>query len=54
VDIASVMQGTAFQADARDLGYELGGNSAEDFSAYIRSEVNKWGSVIRDAKIKAQ
>jgi tripartite-type tricarboxylate transporter receptor subunit TctC len=53
VDIASVMQGPAFQADARDLGYELGGNSAEDFSGYIRSEVNKWGSVIRDAKIKA-
>jgi tripartite-type tricarboxylate transporter receptor subunit TctC len=53
-DIAAVMQEPAFQTDARELGYELGGNSAEAFSAYIRSELQKWGSVIRDAKIKAQ
>jgi tripartite-type tricarboxylate transporter receptor subunit TctC len=53
-DVQSVLQGPAFQSDARDLGYELGGDSAEDFAAYIRSEVNKWGSVIRAAKIKAE
>jgi tripartite-type tricarboxylate transporter receptor subunit TctC len=53
-DINSVMQGQAFQTDARELGYELGGASAEEFSAYIRSEVNKWGTVIRAAKIKAE
>jgi len=53
-DISAVMQSAAFQADARELGYELGGASADEFAAYIRSEVNKWGGVIRDAKIKAQ
>ena len=53
-DIAGVMQSASFQADARELGYELGGGSADEFSAYIKSEVNKWGGVIRDAKIKAQ
>ncbi|HEX2544015.1 MAG TPA: tripartite tricarboxylate transporter substrate binding protein [Ramlibacter sp.] len=53
-DIAGVMQSAAFQQDARELGYELGGGTAEEFSAYIKSEVNKWGGVIRDAKIKAQ
>ncbi|MBC7434567.1 MAG: tripartite tricarboxylate transporter substrate binding protein [Bdellovibrionales bacterium] len=54
VDVLSVMQGPTFQADARDLGYELGGGSPEEFSTYIASEVNKWGSVIRTAKIKAE
>ena len=52
-DVQSVLQGPVFQADARDLGYELGGESTEEFSAYIKSEVNKWGSVIRAANIKA-
>jgi tripartite-type tricarboxylate transporter receptor subunit TctC len=53
-DIAAVMETPAFRADARELGYELGGASADEFAAYIRSEVSKWGGVIRDAKIKAQ
>jgi tripartite-type tricarboxylate transporter receptor subunit TctC len=53
-DIKAVIEGQAFQADARELGYELGGASPEEFSAYIRSEVNKWGSVIKAANIKAQ
>lgn len=53
-DILSVVQAPAFKAEATDLGYELGGGSAEDFSAYIKSEVNRWGRVIKDAKIKAE
>ncbi|HEX2544910.1 MAG TPA: tripartite tricarboxylate transporter substrate binding protein [Ramlibacter sp.] len=53
-DISAVMQSAAFQTEARELGYELGGASADEFAAYIRSEVSKWGTVIRDAKIKAQ
>jgi tripartite-type tricarboxylate transporter receptor subunit TctC len=53
-DIASVVQAPGFKAEALDLGYELGGGSAEDFSAYIKSEVNRWGRVIKDANIKAQ
>lgn len=53
LDVQGVLQGPVFQADARDLGYELGGGSGEDFSAYIASEVSKWGSVIRAANIKA-
>jgi len=53
-DVASVMASPAFQADAHDLGYELGGAGAEEFAGYIRSEVNKWGGVIRDAHIRIQ
>jgi tripartite-type tricarboxylate transporter receptor subunit TctC len=53
-DIASVMASPAFQVDAHDLGYELGGAGSDEFAAYIHSEVNKWGSVIRDARIRIQ
>lgn len=53
-DILSVVQAPAFKAEALDLGYELGGGSAEDFSAYIKSEVNRWGRLIKEAKIKAE
>ena len=48
------MEAPAFKAEALSLGYELGGTSADDFAAYIKSEVSKWGKVIRDAKIKAE
>jgi tripartite-type tricarboxylate transporter receptor subunit TctC len=53
-DIGAVVQAPAFKAEATDLGYELGGGSADEFSAYIKSEVNRWGKVIKDAKIKAE
>jgi tripartite-type tricarboxylate transporter receptor subunit TctC len=53
-DIASVVQAPAFKAEANSLGYELGGGSADEFSAYIKSEVKRWGRVIKDAKIKAE
>jgi tripartite-type tricarboxylate transporter receptor subunit TctC len=53
-DIGSVVQAPAFKAEAMALGYELGGGSADEFSAYIKSEVTRWGRVIKDANIKPQ
>jgi tripartite-type tricarboxylate transporter receptor subunit TctC len=53
-DISSLMDAPAFKAEAVNLGYELGGASAEEFSAYIRSELIRWGRVIKDANIKAE
>jgi tripartite-type tricarboxylate transporter receptor subunit TctC len=53
-EISAVMAAPAFRADALNLGYELGGQSPEEFTAYIRSEVARWGKVIRDAKIKPE
>jgi tripartite-type tricarboxylate transporter receptor subunit TctC len=53
-EIAAVVSAPAFRADAVNLGYELGGQSPEEFTAYIRSEVARWGKVIRDARIKAE
>ena len=34
-----------------ELGADVIANSPQQFSAYIRSEVTRWGKVIRDAKI---
>jgi tripartite-type tricarboxylate transporter receptor subunit TctC len=53
-DIASVVQAPAFKAEAIELGYEPGGGTPEEFGGFIKSEMNKWGRVIKDAKIKAE
>jgi tripartite-type tricarboxylate transporter receptor subunit TctC len=51
-DVAAIMATPAFQQEARDLGYELGGGSADEFAAYIKSELDRWGQVIREGKIR--
>ena len=53
-DVAAVMATPAFREDAQSLGYELGGEGADEFSAYIKSELQRWGQVIRDGNIKAE
>jgi tripartite-type tricarboxylate transporter receptor subunit TctC len=53
-DIAAVMATPAFRAEAQSLGYELGGEAADEFSAYIKSEMVRWGQVIRDGNVKAE
>jgi len=53
-DVAAVMATPAFREDAQSLGYELGGEGAEEFAAYIKSELQRWGQVIRDGNIKAE
>jgi|RhiMetdeSRZDD1v2_1073273.scaffolds.fasta_scaffold106865_2 tripartite-type tricarboxylate transporter receptor subunit TctC len=37
-----------------DLGFEIVSSSPEEFSARIRTEMERWGKVIRDAKIKPE
>jgi tripartite-type tricarboxylate transporter receptor subunit TctC len=36
------------------MGFDPVGNTPEQFNTYIHSEVNRWGKVIRDAKIKVE
>ena len=44
--------------DVRELatstGTEVVGGRPEDFAAFIRAEINKWGSLIKEAGIKPQ
>jgi tripartite-type tricarboxylate transporter receptor subunit TctC len=51
-ETAALMATPTFVQDAKDLGYELGGGQAEEFAAYIKSELDRWGQVIREAKLK--
>lgn len=53
-EIAGIMASPAFREDAHSLGYELGGESPDEFGAYVKAEIVKWGKVIRDGKIKIE
>jgi tripartite-type tricarboxylate transporter receptor subunit TctC len=53
-DIAAVLKNKDIQDDAASLGTTAGGESPEQFAAFVRGEVQKWGKVIKDAGIKAQ
>jgi tripartite-type tricarboxylate transporter receptor subunit TctC len=53
-EIARVLQLKEIQDDALALGARAGGQAPEEFAAFVRSEVQKWGKVINDAGIKAQ
>ena len=37
-----------------DLGFEVVANTPDEFAARIKTEMEKWGKVIRDAKIKVE
>ena len=39
------------KAKCAQLGFDAVANTPEEFAAYIKTEVEKWGKVIRDAKI---
>jgi tripartite-type tricarboxylate transporter receptor subunit TctC len=36
----------------RSLGVEVIGSGPEQFAQHLKSEIAKWGAVVRDAKIK--
>ena len=53
-DISRVLKLKEIQDDALALGTRAGGEKPEEFAAFVRAEVQKWGKVIKDAAIKAQ
>ena len=53
-ETTAIMASPAFKAEALSLGYELGGEGSDEFATYIKSEVAKWGKVIKEGKIKAE
>ena len=53
-EISTALKSKEMTDDAANLGYRLGGESPEEFAAFVRSEVQKWGKVIKDANIKIQ
>ncbi len=53
-DIAKILASPAMKAEALAQGYEYGGESPEEFLAFIRSESARWGRVIKEANIKLE
>ena len=53
-ETARVLQLKEIRDDAAALGTLLGGESPDEFAAFVRAEVRTWGKVIKDAGIKVQ
>ena len=51
-ETARVLQLKEIRDDAANLGTALGGESPEEFAAFVRNEVQTWGKVIKEANIK--
>ncbi len=53
-EIVRILAEPELRARLADQGFEPVGNSPEEFGAYIKSEIAKWGKVIRDAGIRPE
>ena len=51
-EIVKVMAMPDVKAKASQLGFDVVANSPDKFAEYIKAEVEKWGQVIREAKIE--
>ena len=51
-EIARVLLSKEVQDDALTLGTQAGGETSEQFAAFVRAEIQKWGKVVKDAGIK--
>ena len=49
-----VLRDAALREKLADQGFEPIGDTPEQFAAYIKSEIRKWGKVIREAGIRAE
>ena len=49
-----VLADAALREKLADQGFEPVGGTPEEFGAYIKSEIAKWGKVIRDAGIQPE
>jgi tripartite-type tricarboxylate transporter receptor subunit TctC len=49
-----ILADPALRGKLADQGFEPVGDSPEEFGAYIKSEIAKWGKVIRDAGIRPE
>jgi tripartite-type tricarboxylate transporter receptor subunit TctC len=53
-NIVKILAVSETRARLADQGFEPVGNSPEEFGAYIKSELAKWGKVIGDAGIRPE
>ena len=53
-ETVKVLASAAIKADSATLGYEIGGEGPEEFGAFVRAEITKWGRVIKESNIKLE
>jgi tripartite-type tricarboxylate transporter receptor subunit TctC len=53
-EMAKVLASAAIRAEAVSLGYGIASDGPEEFGAFVRSEIVKWGKVIKDSSIKME
>jgi tripartite-type tricarboxylate transporter receptor subunit TctC len=53
-DIVRILAQPEFRERLQAQGFDPVGSSPEEFRAFIRSEIAKWGKVVRDAGIRAE
>jgi tripartite-type tricarboxylate transporter receptor subunit TctC len=53
-EFARVLNLKEVREEAASLATEVGGESVEEFSAFVKNEIAKWGRVIKEAGIKAE
>ena len=53
-ETAKILASPAIKNDAATSGYELDAAGPEEFAAFVRAEIVKWGKVIKDADIKIE
>ncbi|TMG76489.1 MAG: tripartite tricarboxylate transporter substrate binding protein, partial [Betaproteobacteria bacterium] len=50
-EVIRILNSRDIRDRTRSQGIELGGSTPEEFAAFIRADIAKWGNVIREARI---
>lgn len=53
-DVSKVLASAPIKADSLTLGYEIAGDGPEEFGAFVRTEIVKWGKVIKESNIRME
>ncbi|MFM2239094.1 MAG: hypothetical protein RJA69_468 [Pseudomonadota bacterium] len=53
-EAAKVMASPAWKSQSANMGYELGGETPQEFGQFVRQEIQKWQRVIQDARIRIE
>jgi tripartite-type tricarboxylate transporter receptor subunit TctC len=53
-DIVAIIKAPDIAQRFNAMGFDIIGNTPEEFQTFIEAEITKWGKVVRDANIHAQ
>ena len=53
-DINKAMQNPETRAKLEQVGTQIGGGTPEEFAAFVKSEIAKYGKLVKEANIKQE